>query len=381
MTRISANAYLRNLISDGDFAAMKENTFNENSSTRILAIDYIKAISIIFIVFSHINGYNESFKLWSICFSPIVFFFSRGMVFKQKITRFSDWKKFLLDRIVSIMAPYFIWALIYAKLEFMNIFKIAYSSHESLSLAGSLTSLWFLPCMFVGDIIFEAVLCISEKTGDRNKGIIFISAMSIIMAAACIFIPHPGNGWPFGADVAVQAAAWIGAGHVTMHLLRGRIFSDSKKKINIIIMIIIAALGLALSFIAYKNTDMPGGYVMVAEARYGNYPIYLLSAIGGTVFIVSLSFILARIKNKIFVKILQMIGTNSMIIFAIHKFVIFTMQDKLSNISLPDTAALLIIFIAAMAVSLIVMPVINIYLPLLAGKMKYKGLWRENKNG
>lgn len=344
---------------------------------RILAIDYLKAISIIFVVFSHINNYNSSAKIWTVCFAANAFFFSHGMVFRQKISKRSDWKDFILNRLISIMAPYLIWAMIYASFDIKNVLKIAYSSHESLSLAGSLTSLWFLPCLFAADIIFELILCIADKfSSKKGKSVLIIAAMILIMAV-CAFIPHPAKGWPFEADVALQAAVWIGAGYLTMAVLKNKIASDNGKKTNIFILLLIAAAGFALSLTAFINTSMPGGYVMVAEARYGNYLLYIASAAGGTVFSVALSFILARIKNTIFIKTFQLIGQNTMIIFAIHKFVVFTLQDVMSGISIPDAAAAAVILVSAIVISLVFAPLINTYMPLLAGKMKYKRIFGE----
>lgn len=362
---------------------MENSIVNTSVPKRILAIDYLKAISIIFIVFSHINRYNEAFKLWTISFSPIVFFFSRGMVFRQKIFVFSDWKKFILDRIVSIIAPYFVWAMIYSKLEFENILKIAYGSHESLSSSGSLTSLWFLPCMFTADIIFEIIICLSEKIKNKHGSIIFIAVISLMLAVACMFIPHFQKGLPFGFDVAVQATVWVGLGYITMQIFNKKITSESTGKNSIILLSLACVAGLGLSLTAYLNTAMPGGYVMVAKARYGVYPIYLASTSGGVVFLTALSFILAKIKNKYFIRFMKMTGVNTMIIFAVHKFVIFTMQDIIDkiNISIPDFVALIIIFICAMTVSLVLAPMINIYIPFLAGRMKYNGIWREKTNG
>mgnify|MGYP001772519723 FL=1 len=116
---------------------------------------------------------------------------------------------------------------------------------------------------------------------------------------------------------------------------------------------------------------------MVAEARYGNYLLYMASAAGGTVFAVALSFILARIKNKLFMRTFQLIGQNTMVIFAVHKFVIFTLQDVMRSIAIPNGAAAAIILVSAIAVSLILAPIINTYMPLLAGKMKYKRIFGE----
>lgn len=344
---------------------------------RILAIDYMKALAILFVAFSHINQYNGTAKLWTISFAANVFFFSHGLVLRKKVSRLPDWKDFILNRVVSILAPYGVWAAIYASLTAKNLLKICYGSHEALSLAGSLTSLWFLPCLFAADLLFELILVAADRIKSVPGQTIFTAAAVGILLAVCPFLPHIQNGWPFGADVAVQATAWIGLGYLTKQLLGSRIKPDAGKQANPFLLVLAAAAGLALSMTTFWNTSMPGGYVMVAEARYGNYLLYIASAVGGTIFSFALSFLLARIRNRFFVRSLQFIGQNTMTIFAVHKFVIHTMQNALQGISIPSAAGAAIILVAAIGVSLCAAPFIDTYLPLLAGKMKYKKVFGE----
>lgn len=344
---------------------------------RILAIDFLKALAIILVVFSHINAYNGSAKIWTICFAPNVFFFSHGVVCRSKIHKLSDWKDFILNRIVSILTPYLIWGMIYSPLTAKNIVKLCYGSHESLSLADSLTSLWFLPCLFAGDLLFALILWAVEQIKSPKGRLIFLTAVVAGILAVCPFLPHFAKGWPFGADVALQAVAWIGLGYLTMYLLKDRINPGTGKQTHPLVLVLIAAAGLALSLTAFCNTSMPGGYVMMAEARYGNYLLYLASAAGGTAFVFALSFLLARIRNRFFVRSFQLIGQSTMVIFAVHKFVIKTLQNVLTGIAIPHAAAAAVILITSIGISLCVMPFINTYLPLLAGKMKYKKVFGE----
>jgi len=55
---------------------------------RILAIDFLKALAIILVVFSHINAYNGSAKIWAICFPQMSFSFPMGWCAGQRFTNF-----------------------------------------------------------------------------------------------------------------------------------------------------------------------------------------------------------------------------------------------------------------------------------------------------
>lgn len=118
---------------------------NLTSVSRKHYVDYIKAIGMILVILGHINFANDSIKAWIYAFHMPLFFFSTGLVTKPKRL---DWK-FILKKFCGLMIPYFLWGLIYSELSFGNLARLFYGSYYTISEAGSLSSLWFLPTMFI----------------------------------------------------------------------------------------------------------------------------------------------------------------------------------------------------------------------------------------
>ena len=71
----------------------------------------------------------------------------------------------LSSKFHRLMLPYMLWAMLYAKLPFPNMLKILYGSSASIESSGSLSSLWFLPVMFMALLYFY----VFDKTGLTNR--------------------------------------------------------------------------------------------------------------------------------------------------------------------------------------------------------------------
>ena len=248
-----------------------------------------------------------------------------------------------------------------------NVVKIAYGSHESLSLAGSLTSLWFLPCIFTVDVIFEIILFISAKLKNQN---IFILIFTILALAITAFIPHLSKGWPFELDVAVQCFAFTSIGYLVFPKIKSIREKAEKDKFVLLILGMVAVISAALTSLAYKNVSMPGGYVMSAEARYGFYPIYLICAVAGSVLFICICLLLEKVKIKSFQKLMAFIGQNTMMIFILQKPFIHLMQPLCKRINLNGIIALIIILAVTIALCLIASVFVNAYIPVLSGRGK-----------
>ena len=334
---------------------------------RIAFIDYIKAFAIILVVLSHINAYNENLKIWTMSFTIPLFFIAHGMVYKWRVKKLSQFGEFLNKKFVAFLIPYAVWAFIYAGYSPENVVKIAYGSHESLSLAGSLTSLWFLPCIFTVDVIFEIILFISAKLKNQN---IFILIFTILALAITAFIPHLSKGWPFELDVAVQCFAFTSIGYLVFPKIKSIREKAEKDKFVLLILGMVAVISAALTSLAYKNVSMPGGYVMSAEARYGFYPIYLICAVAGSVLFICICLLLEKVKIKSFQKLMAFIGQNTMMIFILQKPFIHLMQPLCKHINLNGIIALILILAVTIALCLIASVFVNAYIPVLSGRGK-----------
>lgn len=78
-----------------------------------------------------------------------LFFFLAGMSIRIKpLTSLKEWKNFIRKNIFALVVPYLIWGLIYAPFSFKNIPGLLYGSYIEITRIGSLTSLWYLTCLF-----------------------------------------------------------------------------------------------------------------------------------------------------------------------------------------------------------------------------------------
>ncbi len=267
-------------------------------------VDYIKAIGIIFVVLGHINFANVIIKSWIYSFHMPLFFFATGLVMKPKKT----YAEFMEKKFMALIIPYFVWALIYSDFTFRNILKIMYGSYSMIVAAGSLTSLWFLPAMFIAILIANTILCFVKN----RRNIIIVSA--VLMLCATI-LPKVERGYPWCVDVAVMGAGFVLLGNFVEDRVRRTQILKSK-------MISVTVLGFLLTLLSCFNKNRSMDYVLMANANYGNIFLFLSSAIGGCLFVYGIAKLLEGDKKKN--QILDFLGKNTLIILVIHKpFIVF----------------------------------------------------------
>lgn len=267
---------------------------------RIDYIDIAKAIGIYFVILGHTVDANTYIKSVLYSFHMPLFFMISGMVIKKR-TNFQLQEQ-IKKRAFVLLIPFFIWGTIYAKFSFVHLMQISYGSREMLVLAGSLTSLWFLPCLFL-------VSCFSEfivSKYSRKQ----ISICVLVLVVVGFFVPHLNTyGYPFGADVAIYATAFSLCGYMVKNDI------DIKKKAGAIILL------LAVFIVSLNANDV--GYVLMAQASYGNKLLFFISAICGSFIVLMLSVLISKIDSK---KWFIAIGKYTLGIFLIHKPIILMVK-------------------------------------------------------
>ena len=140
-------------------------------SRRIELIDAAKAITIFLVVLGHTTGNFDRplYRLVLYSFHMPLFFFLAGMSIKiRPLTSVKDWKNFIRKNILAVVVPYLIWGLIYAPFSFKNIPGLLYGSFAEITRIGSLTSLWYLICLFAARIIVQAIISILGIMGVKS---------------------------------------------------------------------------------------------------------------------------------------------------------------------------------------------------------------------
>ena len=332
--------------------------------TKIRYIDYFKALAMILVILGHINFVNAGLRAWIYAFHMPAFFFSSGMLMKDgtalglRAGAETLWKRFQ-----SLMFPYFIWALIYSPLEISNLIRILYGSHQTLSSAGSLTSLWFLPTLFVATAMFLlARITLKQKLTVPVK--LILASVSFCIAA---FLPKIRYGYPWGVNLAFSAFGFLLLGNVLFPLIRR--FSKAAAGKKGVPLCAALVLSTAAASLLYRLNVPDSGYINMANAVYGNYLLFLLSAMIGIALLLSVSVLIDRLLPVGKRDPLAFVGQNTMCVFAAHKAGIKAFVKLFEIIRVPSALALAVTCVGTAVVCCPIAVFLNRYLPTMVGRI------------
>lgn len=321
-----------------------------SNTTRKAYVDYIKAIGIILVILGHINFANEPIKNWIYAFHMPIFFFATGLTIKKKRID----RALIVGKIQSILVPYMIWALIFADYSMGNIIRIEYASYYSISSSGTLTSLWFLPTLFIAVLVTHLILSLA----DDPKLLGGVAVVSFIISTN---IPTYNKGYPWCADVALAAVSFILLGYIYEKYVSDRLNAGGMK-----LYIIQCLLGLGMTFLYKINPINSRSYILMANRRIGDPVLFFAAALGGC----SLVYGVSKIIEKLGINsnILSYIGANTLVIFAIQKPIIKVFGKLFSLFSAPQIIQLIITCMGTLAISCILALIVNRFAPCLAGR-------------
>lgn len=330
-------------------------------------IDIVKALAIILVILGHINFANQNVKAWIYAFHMPAFFFASGLLLKnhtgngirQEIA--FCWQKFQ-----SLMFPYFLWAILYTTINGHNLIRILYGSHQTLGSADTLTSLWFLPVLFLAMVLFA----VSRLVFGKRFRLPVKLVLAAVFLAAGNLLPKYIHGYPWGANLTLQAFGFLMLGNALFPTLQ-----RVREKMNGRSGLGIAVLVLCLSFAAtllYRWNVPAGGYINVANAEFGSYPLFVLLACVGIAFLLALSMVLDRLlpeRQTGLAGFLVFFGKNTMCVFATHKLFIRVFKRLFAAVQVPEAVALIVSCLGTMAACCLVALFLNRYLPTLAGRV------------
>ena len=338
--------------------------FMENKKNRILFIDYFKAFLMCFVILGHINYANEGIKAWIYSFHMPAFFFASGLMinFSSPFDTSKTFQKYLY----KLVLPYFLWALIFAKLIFPNLAKILYGSYRYIADAGALTSLWFLPVMFVSIIFFFFF----TKMFKQHFSIWVKSLIAVISFAIGFSLPKMKIGYPWSVNVAFVALGFMLLGNVSRFYLF-RFYEYLKSARNWIMPLVLSVI-MFLTTIIYKMNIPEYGFILMGDARYGDPLLFLSTSFGGILMMLSFSIFISLITREKNVRSLSFIGQNTLCLFAVQKPIIQFYRYFFNYINLPNFVVLLIVLVGTLAVSSLMTLFINRYLPAFVGRKPEK---------
>ena len=326
-------------------------------ANRIEYIDIAKAFGIFLVILGHAVSSDTLVKNVVYSFHMPLFFILSGMVIRRKDDySLKVWIGIVKKKFFALIIPYIVWGCIYSAFSFKNLFFIAYGTRETLMYATSLTSLWFLPVMFISGISAEFVISISKN----QKAIPAIAAVCLFTVAS--FLPHISKfGYPWGLNVAVMCTAFVLFGYMVKAFIDETINDKALLKAAIMLgCLVVFCIG-----VQYSNSDV--GYVLMANAVYGNPLFFALNALSGSLAVIFLAHIVCGFK---FYKApLLYAGENTLGIFVVHKPVVEFIRYNLEGFGI-DYSFVMAIAVSAITliISCIAVKIIHCFIPSLLGK-------------
>lgn len=276
-------------------------------------INTAKALGISLVLFAHLS-IPHTFLLFISSLRMPLFFLVSGMLFTTKEYTLT---KYIKHKFNSLMIPYFFFALFsylfyiiighkYLKGAIGNLDEfiryaigIPYAAADK-SFLGFNIPIWFLPCLFSGEVIFFVIIKYFKKYALVCSVSLFILGIIISRTISFRLI--------WGLDVAFFAIIFIHVGY----FIRKKNIIDKyilNKRITYKVTIAIASLLISV-ILLYFNSN--GGAISVYNLHFNNYILFIANAFFGIIFILTLSIILPKLQ------IFNFYGRNTIILLGFH---------------------------------------------------------------
>lgn len=342
-----------------------------NQKMRSYYIDILKAFAIFLVILGHNPLCSNVVKQWIYTFHMPVFFAAYGLAYdmdKHYQRGFLN-SMFIVQKAKRLLLPAILWALIYASLEIKKIILILYGSQQSLRTAGSLSSIWFLPCMFLSVLIVEVVMLTLNKLFKGKHGInISIFCLSIGFSLIAYFIPSSNN-YPWSINIVPMACSFMLVGYLLQKIIKN-VKKFNNGDIFIWALVFILSFAVLTSTYKYNLVYININNVDMASGTYGNYILYMLDASCGIMMLIALAVFTAFLQKS---KLALYIGRNTLSLFLIHNFVYKIVALILQSIGMFSSIIYIPITVIVVIICCTISKVIDIILPSAIGNVSKIG--------
>lgn len=288
-------------------------TANSLTNKRVSWVDTLRSISIFSIVLVHTGRVPDLFRLYFSSFYMPVFFFISGMFVKESIRNesFGSFarnraRRLLIPYVVFSVFSYILWILLIGKVQgdvLPENVVLHFLANTLYGIAGHgwldyNVTLWFFPCLFVTEIIFFFLV----RLPSHNLLGIVLFGLSLLGYFYFEIVDVASFRLPFGADIAITAVVFYGAGY----LFRSHVLN---KSFDVWVSPPIIAIG-ALLYVVFSNLNQESSFVIGFFGE--NYLYFYMAAFSGILFWMQISRL---ITPSI---VLEEIGKNTLVIFPLH---------------------------------------------------------------
>ena len=283
---------------------------------RIEYIDICKAIAIFAMVFCHIglrlNNSDASLARWIHLWHMPIFFILSGLVLNpSKWLGWSNYRKFTISRLKSILIPYLFWGFVcncylYVVSNYIMKRSNALTLHDfiytSFDFSADTISAfrWFLPAMFLTEIIFVAI---SNVLGTKKR--LAFLYITLAIGGGILGERNLLTKVPFALDIVPFTLGFFATGYL---------FKDFILRFSLRYKIAIFFLGLFICIWYFCPVD-----VNVRTSYY--HPLYL-SWFLCIAICLSIIFIVKHfedvIRNSFAFSSIRFLGRNTLLIYLLH---------------------------------------------------------------
>ena len=342
------------------------------TKARLDYLDIAKCLTIILVIMGHVAGNVDDpfYRCVIYYFHMPLFFIVSGIVTKKRDVVYDKqhYIDFIKKNIYILLIPCLIWALVYSKFSWKNIPYILYGSWQTLGKAETLTSLWYLPCLFLARLWMELIVGLIDRYPKVNKNIILLVA-TIISFTLGFCLPQLELGYPFGLNISFVGLGFMIIGYAN----KGAVERFQSKGILFHVIKLIACLAIFIFGVTYEEKIT---LVLMCGSQYGNIALFLLNAISGVAVIFSISALITKKWNidetNPFKNIILWIGKNTIGIFLIHKPLLQEIIVPIfTNLGMStfDVKMAFLAMLIDLPLSCLIVHIINKYTPRLFGRL------------
>jgi acyltransferase len=340
------------------------------SKGRLEWLDIAKGLGIIAVTMDHTVVFPSLISKYLSTFHMPLFFFLSGYLFSP--TRTSSLTVLVAKKMKSLIVPYlflsvgsYLWWLFEWKMgdhSEINVFKpiigtfLAIRDTEWTNHTGAL---WFLPCLFITELLFFCILRVS-----LNRKSLLLGGLVIVSLIGTIYHYYVNMPLLWNIDAALMVVIFYGLGFLFKEV------NDFKKVISLKSLILLVPISLTMG-ISNEEVDL-------LHNTYGNYLMFYFAAISGLLVIVLIS---KEMKRNF---VMQYLGRNSLVIFGVNPFILAVIRRLIIlPPGMPTIMSILIgvgYTIVTLLISVPIIYIINNYFPFILGKRKMKNSVATQKN-
>lgn len=319
---------------------------------RLPWLDMAKAIAMIAVVFSHEFASVTPLVLLCNSFMLPLFFLCSGYCLSPGKYEMGG---YIRRKIKSLLLPYVGLGLL---VSLLHVFIDGYGEVVSKVIADlfSWQTLWFLPVLFVADIVLYFILTMWER-GKINLLSIGFSFLILGMTFCKL-----GLSLPIKLEVVPIAVFYLTVGFAMKEMLMKDIFHHHTMMGALLLLVgIILVVMTRANLILISNDILPITKMLFSTMESVGIMLILSIIIPPT---------LQKYNRGL--RLLAYIGRNTMVIFAFHMPIFFYCQELLRPLFNSQLYYKPLEFVLIWCISLLLIPFMNRYAPMLIGKNKKK---------